>query len=51
MEGKLDKKTKSVIEKEIIKYVIEKTIYIVTKIVKPSKLCYYIAMDGTPPRA
>ena len=49
MEGKLDKKTKSVIEKEIIKYVIEKTIYIVTKIVKPSKLLF-IAMDGTPPR-
>ena len=49
MEGKLDKKTKPAIEKEIIKYVIEKTIYIVTKIVKPSKLLF-IAMDGTPPR-
>ena len=50
MEGKLEKKTKSVIEKEIIKFVIEKTIYIVTKIVKPTKMLY-IAMDGTPPRA
>ena len=50
MEGKLDKKTKSVIEKEIIQFVIEKTIYIVTKIVKPTKMLY-IAMDGTPPRA
>jgi 5'-3' exonuclease len=49
MEGKLDKKTKAVIEKEIIKFVIEKTIYIVTMIVKPSKLLF-IAMDGTPPR-
>ncbi len=30
MEGKLDKKTKSVIEEEIIKFVVDKTIYIVT---------------------
>ena len=50
MEGKLDKKTKSVIEKEIIQFVVDKTIYIVTKIVKPTKMLY-IAMDGTPPRA
>ena len=49
MDTKLDKKTKATIEKEIIKFVIEKTIYIVTKIVKPTKLLF-IAMDGTPPR-
>jgi len=50
MDGKLSKKTKYHIEKEIIKFVIDKTIYIVTKVIKPTQLLY-IAMDGTPPRA
>lgn len=50
MEGKLSNKNKSTIEKEIINYVVEKTIEVVTKIVKPNKLLY-IAMDGVPPRA
>ena len=49
MEDKLENKTKSFIEKEIIQHVIKKTIYIVTEIVKPKKLLF-IAMDGTPPR-
>lgn len=42
-------KNSSTIENEIIKFVIEQTLYYI-KIVKPSKLIY-LAMDGTPPRA
>lgn len=50
MNDKLKDKTLYTIEKEIINYVIEKTLYIVNDVVKPTEL-FYIAMDGTPPRA
>ena len=41
---------KSEIQKKIISYIINKTLYIVNNIVKPVKLLY-IAMDGVPPKA
>lgn len=50
MENKLSNKSLYDIEKEIIQHIVKKTIDIVNNIVKPKKL-FYIAMDGTPPRA
>ena len=46
----LKNKTKVKIEKEIIVYILEKTLYVVNNIIKPKKVLY-IAMDGVPPRA
>ena len=43
-------KTKVKIQKEIINYIVEKTLYIVNNIIKPKNVLY-IAMDGVPPRA
>lgn len=46
----LKNKTKVKIQKEIINYIVEKTLYIVNNIIKPKNVLY-IAMDGVPPRA